>query len=121
MKARTLTRVLGVILPAALVITSPVFAHDPDYDGRHVDHDYSYGGHVDHDYSYGGHVDHEYGTSWYGNRDYYDGYQGRGYARSPDHGDSYYYGGYGHPSGFLGYWGKDARHHARGHYHHHWF
>src|SRR5437899_3665961 len=86
MKARTLTRVLGVILPAALVITSPVFAHDPDYDGRHVDHDYSYGGHVDHDYSYGGHVDHEYGTSWYGNRDYYGGYQGRGYARSPYHG-----------------------------------
>ncbi|MBI3302572.1 MAG: hypothetical protein HYZ72_10950 [Deltaproteobacteria bacterium] len=70
MKARTLTRALGVILSAALVIASQVFAHSPYYSG-----------HVDHDYSYGGHVDHEYGTGWYGDRDYaYGGYGDPGMA-----------------------------------------
>lgn len=73
MKARILTRALGVILSAALVIASPVFAHSP-YDS----------GHVDHDYSYGGHVDHEYGTGWYRDRAYtYRGYGAPGYARPP--------------------------------------
>ena len=112
MKARTLTRILGVILPAALVITSPVFAHDPYYNGGHVDHDYSYGGHVDHEYGNGRHVDHDYS---------YGGHVDHEYTRSPYYGDRYYDDGYGHPSGFFGYWGKDARHHYRGHRHHHWF
>lgn len=109
MKPRTLSRVLGVILPAALIVAVPVFAHDTHSRGGHVDHDYSYGGHVDHeygngwhvdhDYSYGGHVDHEYrGRPYYGRDSYYD-----------------------HPSGLFGFWGKDARHHRRGHHHHHVF
>jgi hypothetical protein len=112
MKARTLTRALGVILSAALVIASPVFAHSPYYSG-----------HVDHDYSYGGHVDHEYGAGWSGDHDYaYGGYGARGYARSPYYGGGSHADGYGHPSGVFGYWGKDARHHYwRGHHHHHWF
>ena len=111
MKARTLTRALGVILSAALVIASPVFAHSP-YDS----------GHVDHDYSYRGHVDHEYDTGWSGDRDHaYRGHGAPGYARPPYYGGGSYGDGYRHPSGVFGYWGKDARHHARGHYHHHWF
>lgn len=119
MKSRTLTRILGIILPAALVVASPVFAHDPYYGGGHVDHDYSNGGHVDHDYRNGGHMDHDYSYGGHVDHDYsYGGYGNRGYA--PYHGDGYSYG-YGHPSGAFGYWGKDARHHARGHYHHHWF
>jgi len=108
MKARTLaTRVLGMILPAALIMTSPVFARDSDYRGGHVDHDYSYGGHVDHDYRNGGHVDHDYS---YGGRVDHD------YGRS-----SYYGSGhaYGRPYGRGGYRGKDVRHHRRGHQHHH--
>lgn len=123
MEAKILTRVLGVILPAAVVLTTPIFAYDSHYRGGHIDHDYSYGGHVDHDYSFGGHVDHEYGAGWYGNHHYtYGGYGDPGYARPPYSGDGYSYNGYGHPSGFLGYWGKDARHHyRRGHQHHHWF
>lgn len=111
MKARVLTRTLGVILSAALLFTSPVFAHGAYYSW-----------HVDHDYSYGGHVDHEYGTGWYGGHDHaYGRYGAPGYVRPPYYGDSSSYGGYGHPAGLLGYRGKDARHHARGHYHHHWF
>lgn len=113
MKARMLTRVLGVILPAALILTSPVFAHDHYYSG----------GHVDHNYSYGGHVDHGYGTSRYVDPGYaYGGYRDYGYARPPYYGNGSAYGSYDHPSGALGYWGKDARHHYnRGHQHHHWF
>jgi hypothetical protein len=111
MKARTLTQALGVILSTALVLASPVLAHNPYYSG-----------HVDHDYSSGGHVDHEYGTGWSGNHNYaYGGHGAPGYARPPYSGDRYSYDGSGHPSGAFGYWGKDARHHARGHYHHHWF
>src|SRR5438128_9034098 len=86
MKARTLTRILGVILPAALVIISPVFAHDPYYSGGHVDHDYSYGGHVDHEYGNGRHVDHDYS---------YGGHVDHEYTRSPYYGDRYYDDGYG--------------------------
>ena len=111
MKARTLTRILGVILPAALIFTAPVLAHDSYDGGGHVDHDYSNGGHVDHDYRNGGHVDHDYSSGGYGTH---------GYARPPYYGDGHSYG-YGHPSGAFGYWGKDARHHARGHRHHHGF
>jgi|GEM_PF-6690390 len=112
MKARILTRVLGVLLPTALFLTAPVFAYDVHYRG----------GHVDHDYSSGGHVNHEYGTGWSRGRDYaYGSYRAPGYTRPPDYGDRYY-GGDGHPSGAFGYWGKDARHHyRRGHQHHHGF
>ncbi len=111
MKIKSLTRALGVILSAAVVIASPALAHSPYY-----------GGHIDHDYSYGGHVDHEYGVGWYGTHHYaYGGYGDPGYVGPSYSGDRYAYDGYGHPSGFLGYWGKDARHHARGHFHHHWF
>src|SRR5262245_12832900 len=112
MKIKTLTRALGVILSAAVVMASPAFAHSPYYSG-----------HVDHDYSYGGHVDHEYGAGWSENHHYtYGSYGDPGYVRPPYAGDRYAYDGYGHPSGVLGYWGKDARHHyLRGHQHHHWF
>src|SRR5882672_4835579 len=112
MKARMLTRTLGVLFSAALLFASPVFAHSA----------YS-SGHVNHDYSYRGRFDYAYGTSWYGGRDYaYGGYETPGHARSPYSGDRYSYGGYGHPSGTFGYWSKDARHHdRRGHHHHHWF
>jgi hypothetical protein len=111
MKARTLTRTLGVILSAALLSTSPVFAQSP-YESGYVDHDYSSGGHVDHEYSTGRYRDHDYA---------YGGYGASGYVRPPSHGHGYSSDGYGHPSGFLGYWGRDARHHARGHSQHHWF
>lgn len=109
MKPKTLTRALGVILSAALVLTSPVFADDSHYRGGHVDHDYSYGGHVDHEYGNGRHMDHDYSNG--GHVDYE--YRGR-----PYHGYGSYYG-YDHPAGTRGYRGKDARHHRRGHQHHH--
>lgn len=111
MKTRIFTHALGVILSAAVLITPPVFAYDAHYRG----------GHIDHEYSYGGRVDHEYGASWYGNPNYaYGGYGDPRYVRPPYYGNGYD-DGYGHPSGFLGYWGKDARHHyCRGHQHHHW-
>ena len=119
MKASTLTRVLAMALPAALILTSPVLADDSHYRGGHVDHDYSYGGHVDHDYRNGGHMDHEYGTGWRAGHDRpYGGYGDHKYARPPYYGDGYSYG-YDHPAGTRGYWGKDARHHRRGHRHHH--
>jgi hypothetical protein len=73
MRAKSLMCVLTMVLSAALVMTSPVFAHDPYYGSGHVDHDYRNGGHVDLDYSYGGHVDHEYmRPPSYG----YDSYEG---------------------------------------------
>lgn len=109
MKARTLTSVLAMVLPTALVLASPVFAHDSQYRGGHVDHDYSYGGHVDHEYGNGRHVDHDYS---------YGGHVDHGYGRQPYYGNGYAYG-YDHPAGTRGYWGKDARHHRRGHQHHH--
>ena len=111
MKTRILTGALGMILSGALVIASPVFAYDSHYRGGHVDHDYSFGGHVDHEYGNGWHVDHDYS---------YGGHVNRGYVGPSYYGQGSYYG-YGHPSGLFGYWGKDARHHLRGHQHHHAF
>ena len=111
MKARILTGILGTAVSAALLFTPPVLAYDSYDRGGHVDHDYSHGGHVDHDYRNGGHVDHDY--SYGGHVDHE--YRGRPYYD----GNDFY--GYDRPSGALGYWGKDARHHRRGHRHHHGF
>ena len=48
----------------------------------------------------------------------YDGYGDHAYRERPYYGyDSYL--SYGPPSGTFGYRGKDARHHRRGHQHHH--
>jgi hypothetical protein len=105
MQARILTGVLGTIFSAALVFATPVLAYDSHSSGGHVDHDYSYGGHVDHEYGNGWHRDHNYSGG---------GHVDHEYTRRP------YYGyGYDHPAGTRGYRGKDARHHRRGHQHHH--
>jgi hypothetical protein len=81
MRAKSLMCVLTMVLSAALVMTSPVFAHDPYYGSGHVDHDYSYSGHVDHDYRNGGHVDLDYS---------YGGHVDHEYMRPPSYGyDSY--------------------------------
>lgn len=109
MKTRILTSVLGSLLAATFIIT-PVFAYHPHDDDGYGDYGYDDDGYSD------------------GDREYsYGGYQDDGYERSPRYGNgrSRYddYGGYGyeHPSGLLGYWGKDARHHSRGDQHHHVF
>jgi hypothetical protein len=91
MKTRFLSGIFGAIFSTSLILTVPVFAYDS----------YDRGGYGGHDYSSGGHVDHDYRTQpYYGYGD-----------------DSYT--NYGRRSGAFGYWGKDARHHHRGHQHHH--
>jgi hypothetical protein len=113
MKTRFLSGVLGTIFSASLILTVPVFAYDSHERGGHIDHDYSYGGHVDHDYRNGGHVDHDYSNGGHVDHEYRTRpYYGYGYDSYTD---------YGHRSGAFGYWGKDARHHRRGHRHHHGF
>jgi hypothetical protein len=112
MKTRFLSGVLGVI-SASLVLTVPVFAHDSHDRGRRGDHNSSYGGHVDRDYRSGGHGDRNYS---------YRGYGDHAYRERPYYGhESDSYADYGHRSGASRYWGKDARHHRRGHRHHHGF
>ena len=102
MNARILTRALGVILSAAVVLSSPAFAYDS--------------------HSRGGHADHDHGARRSGNPGYaYGGHGSRGYARSPYRGNGYS-AGHGHLSGFSGAWGRGAQHHyRRGHQRHHEF
>ncbi len=109
MKTSTLTGALGVILATVLILTSPVFARDSHYRSGHGDHGYSYRGHVNHAYGLGRHVRDGYS---------YGGHGGHGYAGRLYYGRGYSHG-YGHLSEVFGYWGKDARHHRRGHYRHH--
>ncbi|MGH7965133.1 MAG: hypothetical protein ACRERD_25540 [Candidatus Binatia bacterium] len=121
MKTRILTTVLGSLLAMAFVVT-PVFAYHPhDGDGYG---NYGYGNYGYDDYGYS---DYGYGDDWSVDRDSsYGDYEDYGYRRPPyygndrSYGDDNYYDS-GHSSGILGYWGKDARHHNRGHRHHHLF
>lgn len=120
MKARILTSVLGSLLAAVFVIT-PVFAYHPHDGDGYSDYEYNDYGYDDYGYSdYGYDNDRDVG------RDFYGGYGDYGYRRPPYYGNDRYsgyddYDGSGHSSGLLGYWGRDARHHNRGHRHHHPF
>lgn len=109
MKTRFFSGVLGSVLSALLFFAVPAFAYNSHDRSGHDDHTSSYGRHGDRDYRSGGHIDRNYSSRGYG--DY-------AYRERPYYGyDSYT--GYGHPSGRFGYRGKDARHHRRGHQHHH--
>lgn len=109
MKTRVLSGVFGTVLSVSLLFTVPTFAYDSHDRGGHGDHNSSYGGHVDRDYRSAGHGDRKYSYRSYGDH---------AYRERPYYGyDSY--SSYGRPSGTFGYRGKDARHHRRGHQHHH--
>ena len=119
MKARILISMVGSLLAAVFVIT-PVFAYHPD---DRDEYSYGYNDYGDDDYEYS---DYGYGNDWDVGRDFDDGYGDYGYRRQHYYGNDRYsgyddYDGYGHSSGLLGYWGQDARHHNRGHRHHHPF
>jgi len=110
MKKRTLVSIVSAGLAGALFIASPVFAHSSHHRGGYVGRDYSYGAPVGHGYDRGWRMGHGHP---------YSGYGGREYTRFPYSGYGSNYGPYDHPAGTRGYRGKDARHHRRGHQHHH--
>jgi len=106
MKARTLTGVLGMVLSTALVLASPVFAHDSHHGNGYVNRGNAYSGNFGHSDDHGWRANHGSPSGDYG---------GHRYAGSPYYG----YGSSNHPAGTRGYRGKDARHHRRGHQYHH--
>lgn len=108
MKTRFLTGILGTIFSTTLILAAPVFAHDSRRGDGDVDRHDSYGTPGDYGYDQGGRRGHDYPYDGYGDRTYASPYS---YRDSPN--------GYDHSAGTRGDRGKDARHHRRGHQHHH--
>lgn len=110
MKTRTLTGVLGIVLSTVLLLASPGFAHDSHPGNGYVNHGNPHGGNFGYSYNHGWRARYGYPSGGYGDHRY---------ASSPyyDYGSSY--GHSDHPAGTRGHWGKDARHHRRGHQRHH--